>query len=362
MDNTSPPPTSPGSSNGQRTQYAEVVLHSPVNGPAEDEEPPSLPQKSYKQENENESEKRTEKESENSIWVKNSSDQPELPVKASSVVTKDKTATTDTELTTDTRVGNKPEENELNDENEIGMKNETKEENEPENEEDLLLTLNASSDLEKAIQNLDANRPKTPEKPRKNYEDMSLDSPDRESLPERRVQKDAQFSPRKLEFSGSPSTERRQVLDYENVELNKHRPKDAIVTTMLITDIDLELDPDYVVVKKGVSPDPHDNAPNKKHRYENVSQGFDSTEGTEKEGAPQSYEEKSGAQNGNTNYEDMAGAGVIEKKLPKDFETTPGYVVMQSEKRVLSKADSYENIDIKPQGMVAYRILLKDSF
>lgn len=337
MDNQSPPPTSPDSSNGKRTQYAEVVLQSPVNGTDEDEEPPSLPQKSYK--NENESEKKMEQENESSIWVKNSSDNPELPAKASTVATVKNT-------TTDNEIAIEPEENEMKDENENGMKNEMKEDG-LENEEDLLLTHNASSKLEKAIQNLDASRPKTPEKPRKNYEDMTLDSPDRESLPERRVQKDAQFSPKKLDFTerGSPTTERRQILDYENVELHKPRPKDAVVTTMLITDIDQETDPDYVVVKKGVSPDPHDIAPIKKHSYENVTQGMNSTEGTEKEGSSQNYEEMSGVES--KNYEDMEGVGVMKKKLSKDLETTPGYVVMQSEKR----AESYENIDIIPQGI-----------
>lgn len=320
VDNGSVSPTSIKSPTSPRpTEYAEVLLRDELRDSNDNKPPPSLPEKRFKVETgvtqiENE---------EDDIWIKNSNGQPELPPKG-------RPLTPNTDAANDLKT-NGLEHNTLIDEKipEIPVKSNTKKterklkdwEKDLDLEDNVRLDSSTSSrtDSHKSVDSSsDTLKP--------NYEDMTLNTLDKQEPLFKRHARKEHYSPTKTELtdndgSSSPGFTRRQLMSYENVEIKGRQTKDPI-QSMLITEVDQD-----------------DDEPSS-HNYENVSKGFEK-ELPKTKRDNQEYEQMLPEDDTSiSNYETMKrGVSVEDLTSSQQFDS--------KDKRVLTKSDSYENVDIK---------------
>lgn len=311
VDNGPTSPTSPRSANGSRpTQYAEVLLHDELNDKLRDKSnatpPPSLPDKKYKSESEVKSEN---DDDDDDIWIKNSPGQPELPPK-----TRSKTSSEDSINAAKTipspapDLKPKPQGRQLKDwEKDLVL------------EDDLAQTKKLAHNNELTTFNKATIKPDqrksaehNTETLKPNYEDMTLNTPERHNTKE--------HSPTKVEQTGengghaSPGLTRRQLMSYENVEL-KGRHKDEI-QSMLITEVDQEVEAPVTT----------------SHNYENIHKRFEK----EKNKDVQTDYETMMADDHMSKYETMKRGMSLENIADSSSQ----------DKADLSQTDSYENVGV----------------
>lgn len=313
VDNGPTSPISPRSTNNSKpTHYTEVLLrdelHDKLRDHADSTPPPSLPVKKFKNGN---GVLKSESEEDDDIWIKNSPGQPELPPKARPV--------TPSQDTTKEVNGNSAEINTVDTNQE--MKTKIKERKLKDWEKDLdldkrkedpdlspLSETPGKADLPKPVDN-------NPEVLKPNYEDMTLNTPEKQDPLFKRHNKE-HYSPTKLEVddgSSSPGVTRRHLLSYENVDI-KVRKTDP-VQSMLITEVDQD-------IENSTS-----------HNYENVTKGFDREKSKESE----AYETMNPEDNV-SKYETMKRGISVE-----DLTSSSNH----KDRRILTKSDSYENVDVK---------------